>query len=263
MDANEATAVAGSFPARTNPWLVFLMPFVVYMAIGSLEPRPPEDVAGAGRYAMTYSLVYTAKIVLTLAAMIFVLSGYRQFQFRISPLAIGVGIAGVFAWIALAGLQRLVMLQLNLNVAAVARNAFNPLEQLADCPAWAHAFLAIRIFGLVVVVPVVEEFFLRGFLMRYVMAAEWWKVPFGSASALAIFAGTAFPILTHPGEVLAAAVWFSAITWLMLRTKNIWDCVAAHAYERAAGGLRAGHWELVADVNRACGRTQASAMIAE
>jgi uncharacterized protein len=40
--------------------------------------------------------------------------------------------------------------------------------------------------------------------------------------------GTALPMLSHP-ELLAAAVWFSMITWLMVRTRNIWDCVTAHA----------------------------------
>jgi hypothetical protein len=28
---------------------------------------------------------------------------------------------------------------------------------------------------------------------------------------------------------LAAAVWLSLDTWLMVRTRKIWDCVAAHA----------------------------------
>jgi uncharacterized protein len=36
-------------------------------------------------------------------------------------------------------------------------------------------------------------------------------------------------LLMHPAELLAAAVWFTLVTWLMLRTKNIWDCVVAHA----------------------------------
>ncbi len=27
----------------------------------------------------------------------------------------------------------------------------------------------------------------------------------------------------HPAELLAAAVWFTLITWLMFKTKNIWD----------------------------------------
>ena len=83
--------------------------------------------------------------------------------------------------------------------------------------------------GLAIVVPVIEEFFLRGFAMRFVMEKDWWKVPFGTVNRLAIVVGTVLPMLIAPGELLAAAVWFSLVTWLMLRTKNIWDCVVAHA----------------------------------
>ena len=241
---------------RTNPWLVFVLPFVVYMAVGSLEPPKPADEPqqassswfNLGIRYEHYPLIYTVKIVLTVAAMIFVLPGYRQFPLRVSSLAIAVGVAGVATWIALAKLQLLVMTSLNLNVSAVARSAFNPLDQLRDNPAWAYTFLAIRLFGLAIVVPVIEEFFLRGFLMRFVMAADWWKVPFGTASKLALFAGVGFPVLTHPGEILAAAVWFSAVTWLMLRTRNIWDCVAAHAVTNALLGafvLCTGNWWLM------------------
>ena len=95
----------------------------------------------------------------------------------------------------------------------------------------------MRFFGLVAVVPMIEEFFLRGFVMRFVMQRDWWDVPFGKASRLAIVLGTAVPMLMHPGELLAAAVWFSLITWLMLRTRNIWDCVAAHALTNLILGM--------------------------
>ena len=44
----------------------------------------------------------------------------------------------------------------------------------------------------------------------------------------ALIAGTVFPMLMHPGELFAALVWFSLVSWLMLRTRNIWDCITAH-----------------------------------
>ena len=49
--------------------------------------------------------------------------------------------------------------------------------------------------------------------------------------------GTAVPMLMHPGELFAAAVWFSLVTWLMLRTRSIWDCVIAHAVTNLLIGL--------------------------
>ena len=74
------------------------------------------------------------------------------------------------------------------------------------------------------------------------------RIPFGQANRLAIIVGTALPMLMHPGELLAAAVWFSLVAWLMLRTKNIWDCVAVHAVTNLLLGVYvaiAGEWRLM------------------
>jgi membrane protease YdiL (CAAX protease family) len=68
------------------------------------------------------------------------------------------------------------------------------------------------------------------------MNPTWWEVPFGEANRAAILVGTLFPVLYHP-EKLAALVWFSLVTWLMLRTRNIWDCVAAHAITNLMLGI--------------------------
>jgi membrane protease YdiL (CAAX protease family) len=43
-------------------------------------------------------------------------------------------------------------------------------------------------------------------------------------------------VIYHP-EKLAALVWFSLVTWLMWRTRNIWDCVAAHAVTNLLLGI--------------------------
>lgn len=235
----ESTRRGGPF--ALSPWLTFLLPFIVYMVAGGFEPAPPhksgfevENWFGL-RYDQ-YPIVYTAKIALTIAAMWYVLAGYRQFPFRISPLAIAVGIVGVVLWIGLSrlGLEDHVVKLLGRDSTLVGllglgeRPAYNPLDQLAATPVWAYTFLAIRFLGLALIVPIIEEFFLRGFLMRCVMADRWWEVPFGQVTTAAIILGTLVPVIYHP-EKLAALVWFSLVTWLMVRTKNIWDCVAAHA----------------------------------
>jgi CAAX prenyl protease-like protein len=230
-----------------HPWLTFLLPFVVYMVVGSFEPAAPKPLVllpdGATRPAVNnnwfgleyrqYPIVYTVKIALTIAAILFVLPGYRQFPFRISPLAIAVGVLGVVLWIVICTLQIERTLLTPVGLAKFLglgdRPAFNPLEVLKDTPAWAYTFLVIRFIGLALIVPIIEEFFLRGFLMRFVVSENWSKVPFGTLTTAAAVVGTAVPMLMHPGELLAAAVWFSLVTWLMTRTRNIWDCVAAHA----------------------------------
>jgi len=248
---DETRGLAGLL--RRQPWIVFLLPFVVFMVMTSLEPTPDRAGGALGLsipYA-AYPWVYTAKVVLTVLAVAVVWSGYRPFPFRVSPLAIAVGAVGVVVWVGLCklGLETKLLGPLVDNPLGKAlgfrdmfnpsttRSGYNPLVQLAGSPAAAWGFLAVRFAGLALVVPVIEEFFLRGFLMRFVMARDWPEVPFGKVDAMAVVVGTVFPMLMHPAELLAAAVWFSMITWLMVRTRNIWDCIAAHAVTNLLLGI--------------------------
>jgi len=267
------------------PWITFLLPFTVFMVATSFEPTPPpqldseeiseeiiaepnvgffaEDPGEGFLPAISYSYyphVYTAKISLTLLAMLLVWPGYRTFPFRVSSLSVLVGVVGVVLWIVLChlrlepkvigpideflgsfipGLEEGDTPSVGLMslIGAGERSSFNPLVQMAATPLWAYAFLAIRFLGLAIVVPVIEEFFLRGFMMRFVVHDQWWQVPFGAVNRMAVIAGTAVPMLMHPGELLAAFVWFSMVTWLMVRTKNIWDCVVAHGVTNLLLGI--------------------------
>jgi len=259
-DPNPESPAAEPKPAgraallHRHRWLTFLLPFVVFMLITSLEPTSDEKPGGAAiglniPYEV-YPLVYTAKIILTTAAVLFVLPGYRQFPFRLNPLAALVGVVGVVVWIGLCelGLEQEVLVPLlkpiglGGMIAAGTRSAYNPLAELAAQPALAWGFLGVRFFGLVVVVAVIEEFFLRGFIMRLVVDADWWKVPFGQVNTAAVVLGTLIPVLMHPAELLAAAVWFSMITYLMVKTRNIWDCVLAHAVTNLLLGIYVVAW---------------------
>ena len=203
--------------------------------------RPAINQNWFGLEYRHYPIVYTVKIALTIAAMLYVLPGYRQFPFRISLLAIVVGVVGVVLWIALCQLR----LERNSSLRSASKSflglgdrpAFNPLEELAATPAWAYTFLAIRFLGLALIVPIIEEFFLRGFLMRFVSPRRLVGRSVRHTDRLAAIVGTAVPMLMHPGELLAAFVWFSLVTWLMVRTKNIWDCVAAHAVTNLLLGI--------------------------
>ncbi|HEY2838745.1 MAG TPA: hypothetical protein VGJ26_06340, partial [Pirellulales bacterium] len=184
------TDPSGSWPdsPRTrllarHPWLLFVLPFAVYMLVGSLEPAAPKAVAEALRVAgveagslqqespspqqvpatesssplgiryQQYPIIYAAKIVLTIAAMWFVAPGYGR-RVRISPLAPLVGVVGVALWIWICSLhlepKLLDPLGLGWIIGSGERPAYNPLEQLAATPILAYGFLAIRFLGLAV-----------------------------------------------------------------------------------------------------------------
>jgi uncharacterized protein len=241
------------------PALIYLLPFVVYLLANSLEPSPPikdEPASGTALFGLIeyrhYPLVYTCKLALTIAAIAFVFPGYRQFPWRLTALGPLIGVVGAVVWIGLAQWQveRWLLNQVGLDLLGGygRRPAFNPLDELRENPALAYGFLAVRFLGLAVVVPLIEEMFLRGFLMRFFVRADWWNVPIGVVNRAALAAGTIVPMLLHPGELLAAAAWFSLVTWLMVRTKNLWDCVIAHAITNLLLGIYVVYfdrWELM------------------
>jgi len=236
---------------------VFVVPFAVYMLVGSLEPSvdKPFGLLGFEIDYSSYPLVYTVKIAATLIAIAAVAkgnTGYKQFPFRVSPLAYVVGVVGVVLWIGLCQLELEARLLGPLGYDKIAdlgrRPGFNPLAEMAARPALAYAFLAVRLFGLTLVVPLIEEFFIRGFVMRFVIDPDWPKVPFGTLTPTAAIAGTLLPVMMHPAELFAAAVWFTLVTWLMFKTKNIWDCVVAHAVTNGLLGayvLATGQWQFM------------------
>jgi CAAX prenyl protease-like protein len=110
----------------------------------------------------------------------------------------------------------------------------NPLtgEALSTIPSDLRSnvvFLFFRVFGTAVTVPIIEELFWRGWLMRYLISPDFRSVPPGSYTPFA-FWGTAVLFASEHGSFwdvgLISGLLFNA--W-MIRQKNIGDCILAHA----------------------------------
>jgi CAAX prenyl protease-like protein len=197
------------------------------------------------RYVRWYPTYYTYVITATALMMLIAMPWYFKTPLNFSWLAIVVGVVGIVAWIGLYLLDKN-LLHLGEWYPA-SRAAFNPFNELKHDPKWMWQFIYIRFAGLVLVVPIVEEFFLRGWLMRYIDDPDWDEIPLGEAGKWALIGVPIYGALTHPNEPLAAIVWFSMVTWLYLRTKSIWNCVIAHAITNLLLGIyviQTGTWEL-------------------
>ncbi|TWU19684.1 CAAX prenyl protease-related protein [Allorhodopirellula heiligendammensis] len=232
-----------------HPWVAFVLPLVVFMLVGTLEATERSGATLFGLVGVElYPVVYTVKILLTIIALVLVWPAYRVFPMRLSPAAIGVGVMGVIIWIGIDALDIEQMLGFGWLADRGERVAYNPLAALQHSPVLAYAFLAVRFFGLAVVIAVAEEMFLRGFLIRYVEDPDRWNtLPLSQLGWPALITGTVFPMLMHPGELFAAMAWFSMVSWLMLRTGNIWDCITAHMVTNLLLGIyvmSTGNWHL-------------------
>ena len=114
---------------------------------------------------------------------------------------------------------------------------FNP-DTLAANPAAYWTTLILRFLRLVVVVPLVEEIFWRGFLLRYLISERFDEVPFGSFSWLSFSVVTLAFGLSHSTADWPAALLTGALyNFVAYRTKSLSACVLAHALTNLALGL--------------------------
>lgn len=208
---------------------------------------PDETGKWFPTYQTWYPQLYSIGMGVVVVFMLIAIPGYCIPDLRITWLSFVVGTVGVVVWVGLILIDR-EYIGLGSKLSGVAgREAFNPFEALKETPTWMYTFLAIRFAGLVLIVPIVEEFFLRGFLMRYIDDPDWDLIPLGVAAMPGILGSIGYGAFAHAGEGIAALAWFSMMTWMYLRTKSIWDCVVAHAITNLLLGIyivQTDSWEL-------------------
>lgn len=106
--------------------------------------------------------------------------------------------------------------------------------------------LGLRLLRLVVVVPLLEEVFWRGFLLRYSIDEDFTRVPVGAFSWRSFGIVTAGFCLEHslpdwPAAILTGAIY----NFVAYRTRSLTSCVLAHAVTNALLGayvLRTRQW---------------------
>jgi uncharacterized protein len=106
-------------------------------------------------------------------------------------------------------------------------------------------FIVVRMIGLVLIVPMIEELFYRSFLMRWIVDPDYRKIPIGRVTPLGLAATTLVFASSHP-EWLPAVLTGLAWGCLVAHTKSVTACVISHAVANLALGvyvLTTGQWK--------------------
>jgi uncharacterized protein len=236
----------GTDHGPAHPWMTCLAPMVVFLAIGFAEPsREGGGLAGLiGLGYEGYPFIYSIRVAATILLLASCWPSLRGWLGRPSWWPPIVGLLLVVPWIVLSSLQR----DAGWLMGGTERAGFDPFTEYGEDAARSTAYLALRGLGLVVVVPIIEEIFLRGFLMRFVIREQFWTVPFGALTAGAAATCAIYAAGSHPPELAAAVVWFGAITGIAVATRRPIDCITAHAATNLALGawvLATGNWWLL------------------
>lgn len=155
---------------------------------------------------------------------------WREYEFHGARgvfIAAGVGLAVFVLWISPQAFFG----------ASARTEGFNPTI-FADQPAAYWATVLLRFLRLVVVVPLVEEIFWRGFLLRYFVDEKFDRVSFGTFTWLSFAAVSVGFMLVHSMADWPAALLTGALyNFVAYRTKSLGACVVAHALTNLLLGL--------------------------
>jgi hypothetical protein len=216
-----------------NPAVAYVAPFAAFAACMTVEHA----------FGWSAQWAYPLRLIVTLAALALV--SRRVLPWRPSaPLAsAAIGTAVFLIWIAPDVLfgpgYRHHWLFDNALMGAAASSAPQALKHNW----W---FIVVRTFGCTAVVPVMEELFWRGWLMRWLAHRDFESIPLGAYIPSAFWI-VAVLFASEHGPYwdvgLAAGIIYN---WWLVRHKNLADCMVAHAVTNgllSAYVLLTGQWQ--------------------
>jgi uncharacterized protein len=204
-----------------------------------------------GNWKSFYPISYVAKVIITAILLVICWRHYTKISWRYWWLGVIVGVIGIVQWVPMQlWLQDHVAFfaprhtcvthpdisqkgpgQCPICKAELVPDVFNPFAPgKFPSPTIAWAFVAVRIIGAVLVVPVMEELFWRDFLWRQIIAPNDFKL-----ARVGEFEWTAFLIIplvfaaVHGNWWLTSIVWALMIGALLVYTKSLGACIIAHA----------------------------------
>lgn len=223
-------SVAEPSPSRLD-WLPYVAPMAAFLIGTSLEDYLPRAEGGAPSPTW-YPVAYAIKMAIVTGVMIACRSTWCDLRPIPGPgtlaLGVSVGLGVTAAWVGLDGLYPA------LPFLGGTRAGFDP----DVLPTAARVgFLAVRLYGLVLVVPMFEELFWRSFGIRYVIDPDFARVPIGRVTPTAAVATSVVFAIAHPVEWLPALLTGLAWAWLVHRTKSLAACVVSHAVANLGLGI--------------------------
>ena len=207
-------------PNRYPLWLAYVTPMAAFMVLQSVESSAPKAY---------YVWLYLVKVIVVTALLVAFKTPWKDIRPRVHLLfpAVLVGLFVFIEWI---------LLDKAIPYPHLGhRTSLDPFTAI-EAPALRLLFLTARFYGLVFMVPVMEELFWRSFLLRYFTDSDFTKLPVGTFNWEAfLLVAIAFG-LAH-SEWLVAIICACAYALLLRQTRSLFACIVAHAVTNLALGV--------------------------
>lgn len=243
--------------AYLAPFLAFLLILGLGEVVAHFSDGRPEWFLSQPQYWVLPLQTLVCTVVLARFRSYYAIQPPRRLLFTV-----GIGVLALIIWIApqqwLLGWGDALPSQLRsalfwIKVPKEWLGAPRPTDELAFNPyffgatGWPYlANVGVRFLRLVVIVPLVEEIFWRGFLLRYLINEDFTGVPFGTFSWLSFGIVTVGFCLEHSLPDYPAAILTGMLYNLVAyQTRSLSSCVLTHAVTNALLGiyvLHTGQW---------------------
>ena len=214
-----------------RPTLAHVLPFLAWLFVAHMLGEP-----AGWKYAVR------SAVCLGLFLYFRPWQWYAPLQWKHLPLAVAVGLGVFVVWIA--GETQFVG-QWPAVQAAYQKFCILPPWRLPEPPVDPHAyspavaglaFTITRILGSALVIALIEEFFWRGFLYRWMLRANFLKLDLGTFDwKIFLFVALFFGLEHH--RWLVGILAGLAYGWMLIRTRDIWAVAVAHAVTNLVLGL--------------------------
>jgi CAAX prenyl protease-like protein len=207
---------AASTSHATRGYVAPFLAFVLLMALERLIPLPGQ-------------WLYPVRGAIVLALILAFSRPYLSFRPSFPLGSIVVGLAVFIIWVAPDALFGYRHFWLFENAITGRASSSLPPHLKNN-----FGFMALRSVSSFALVPVLEELFWRGWMMRWLISKDFTKVPLGQYSPAAFWLVALLFASEHGPywEVgLAAGIVYN---WWIVRTRNLADCILAHAVTNAA-----------------------------
>jgi CAAX prenyl protease-like protein len=215
------------------PSLPYVAPFVVFMAFLLVDKVIPLGV----------EILYAARVIVVTAVLIAYSRQVIDFRVKQPVGAILLGLGVFVIWVlpdALWPHYREFWLFTNSIFGGVASSA--PEAARSNL-----VFVMFRTAGCVLLVPVIEELFWRGWLARWLIDAEDFRgAPLGAYTASSFWIGSLLFASEHGPFWEVGLIAGVVYNWWMCRTKSLGDCILLHAVTNGALSvyvLATGRWQ--------------------
>ena len=181
-----------------------------------------------------WDLLYPLRVLATAAALWYFRGLYRGLGWACSGYAVATGIVVFLIW-----------MLLEPDSESSGTTALS--QGLAELPGWASSvWVAFRVLGSIITVPLAEELAFRGYLLRKLVAEDFESVPLGRFTWLALIVSSIVFGALH-GRWLAGTLAGMGYALVLCRRGQLGDAVVAHATSNALIAvwvLAWGRWSL-------------------